>query len=141
MNKLIILSVIFLVGCSSFDKSSRLNKFGKDEEGGGYNAFTNSELNIKSLSFGDIMFASNLQEFKKLSPNKKPAFKNVIVYGKAIYEPIYDYYILSKEDLSKNNNYITVDSTITNKRLLIKFSKNIPKEDYKFILKNITSIQ
>lgn len=139
MKKLIVLSAIFLVGCSSFDKSSRLNKFGKDDEG--YNSFTNSELNLKSLSFGDIMFASNLQEFKKLNPSKKPDFKNIVVYGKAIYDPIYDYYLLSKNDLSKNDNYITVDSTITNKRLLIKISKNIPKEDYKFIIEHITSIQ
>lgn len=139
MKKLIVLSVIFIVGCSSFDKTSRLNKFSKDEEG--YNSFTNSELKLKSLSFGDIHFASNSQEFKNLSPEKKPDFKNIVVYGKAIYDPIYDYYILSKEEFPKNNNYISVDSTITNAKIFIKISKNIPKEDYKFILKNITSTQ
>lgn len=141
MKKIIILSVIFLVGCSSFDKSSRSNKFGKDEERG-YNSFTNTELNIESFSYADTFFASNLKEFKKLSPNKKPDFKNIIVYGKTIYDPIYDFYIISKEEPLKNKNYISIDTTFADsKTVLLRISKNTPKSDYKFILEHITSIQ
>lgn len=141
MKKIFILPFVFLVGCSSFDKISKLNEFGKDEEGS-YNSYKNSELNIQSLSFADIYFASNRKEFKKLSPEKKPDFNNIIVYGKTQYEPIYDYYILSKVETTKNENYITLDTTFSNsKKISLRISKNTPKNDYKFILENITSIQ
>lgn len=138
MNKIIVFASLFLFGCSSFDKIAKVNKFDKEE---GYNSFTNSELKLKSLSFGDVFFASNLAEFKKLSPEKKPEFKNIIVYGKTIYDPIYDYYVLSKDDFSRNENYTTIDSSFTNSKFIIKISKNIPKDDYSFILKNLTPLQ
>lgn len=88
----------FISACSPF---SKLAKESKVETVNGYVRVFNPKVNLSNLNFGDVRFAFTKKEYKLLNPKTKPSFKNILLYGKTITAPFYNYYILQEtNDLS-----------------------------------------
>ncbi|SMC46627.1 hypothetical protein [Moheibacter sediminis] len=131
-NIVLILSVLFLItSCSSsiYNKYSKYNRFDKED---GMLRFYNEELNVKSLSFNDYKFASNLGEFKSISKDSKPLFENVIVYARKTGTD-QDFYIIKMNYVNVRPDYQIIKHHGEKGTLFLLISKNTAEEDAKRI--------
>lgn len=131
------MAVFLLSSCSPYSKLSKHNKFDLDDS---FVVCTNELVNLQSSTFGDFKFASNLKEFKKVNANKKPGFKNVLLYAKTN-NPEYEYYLLLNENPKNNPDFIYRAIAIDNNRITLVISKSAPVEDIEIIANKITVLK
>lgn len=98
----------------------------------------NEKLNITNVNYGDVKFATNTKEFKKLNPSGKPAFKNIIFYGQTYIDPLYHYYLLEGGNYQTNDDYTIFDYLFQDKKFQLAVSKNTPAPDLAFIQSHIS---
>mgnify|MGYP003575914210 CR=1 FL=1 len=127
---------ICITSCTSFSKLAEHNKFKHDDF---MMLYYNESLNLQSHTMGDFKFANNKQEFKKLN-NKKPAFKNILLYAKTYY-PSYEYYILLNAKPITNTNFFVKDTMINNNRITLAVSKNNSEEDFRVIASKLATMK
>ena len=113
---------------------SKKTEFGNED---GYVSVYNTNLNFKSLTFGDFKFARTNKEYKKL--NQVPtSLENILFYGKTT-NPSYDYYVLvdpieTNFDLEK---YTLKTTKIDGHNFVLLISKDAPFGDEKLISESI----
>lgn len=133
----ILLISISTVGCSSFSPYAKHNQFSHEE---GYVKYFNEKLNLKSLTFGDFKFASSNKEFKKINPNEKPIFKNILLYAKTN-NPDYEYYIVKDVINLKSTILKSHIINLNDEKITFIISKKSPQYDAEMIKKNIENIK
>ena len=125
----------FISACSPF---SKLAKESKVETVNGYVRVFNPKVNLSNLNFGDVRFAFTKKEYKLLNPKTKPSFKNILLYGKTITAPFYNYYILQETNDLSDILYSYFDFGIDEDKVILAISKNTPTADKQFIIANIS---
>ncbi|MEJ6492380.1 MAG: hypothetical protein QNL60_07990 [Flavobacteriales bacterium] len=125
----------FISACSPF---SKLAKESKVETVNGYVRVFNPKVNLSNLNFGDVRFAFTKKEYKLLNPKTKPSFKNILLYGKTITAPFYNYYILQETNDLSDILYSYFDFGMDEDKVILAISKNTPTADKQFIIANIS---
>ena len=125
----------FISACSPF---SKLAKESKVETVNGYVRVFNPKVNLSNLNFGDVRFAFTKKEYKLLNPKTKPSFKNILLYGKTITAPFYNYYILQETNDMSDILYSYFDFGMDEDKVILAISKNTPTADKQFIIANIS---
>lgn len=125
----------FISACSPF---SKLAKESKVETVNGYVRVFNPKVNLSNLNFGDVRFAFTNKEYKLLNPKTKPSFKNILLYGKTITAPFYNYYILQETNDLSDILYSYFDFGMDEDKVILAISKNTPTADKQFIIANIS---
>ena len=125
----------FISACSPF---SKLAKESKVETVNGYVRVFNPKVNLSNLNFGDVRFAFTKKEYKLLNPKTKPSFKNILLYGKTITAPFYNYYILQVTNDLSDILYSYFDFGMDEDKVILAISKNTPTADKQFIIANIS---
>lgn len=120
---------VFITSCSTshsvFSKYSKNNQFDKED---GMLKFYNEELNVKSLSFNDYKFASNLEEFKSISKDSEPLFENILVYARKTGTD-QDFYIIKMSYVNVRPDYKIIKHNGEKGTLFLLISKNTAEED------------
>ncbi len=132
----LLIGIVLLSSCSHFSKMAVYNKV---ENIDGETRIYNEKLNLSNLNYGDVKFAFSKKEFKKLTSNKKPAFKNVILYGQTYIEPFYNYYLLQGEDCISNADYTIFEYNFQESKFNLAISKGAPEPDVEFIKSHISA--
>lgn len=138
MKPLILLTLLALAACSSpFHKLAKHTEFGSED---GYVRVSNPAANIKSLTFGDFEFASNLSEYKSLT-GSKPPFRDILLYA-ATRSPEYEYFILlnPKSNRFDEDKYSIRDTDIDGNNVVIVISRHAPVNDITFIKMNVKEL-
>jgi hypothetical protein len=125
----------FISACSPF---SKLAKESKVETVNGYVRVFNPKVNLSNLNFGDVRFAFTKKEYKLLNPKTKPSFKNILLYGKTITAPFYNYYILQETNDLSDILYSYFDFGMDEDKVILAISKNTSTADKQFIIANIS---
>lgn len=136
-NTYFLLLALLLSSCSPFKSISKQTEFSTTESG--YIKLYNSEINLKFLTFGDFKYAINNKDYKSLKKNKSD-IKDILVYGKTIIPPYYEFYILMNPQSKEYNadNYTVADTTMQQNNFVVLISNNADPEDCKFLLNNIS---
>ena len=141
-NKVIafLIVVVFSVcSCTSFNKYSKFNKIQNCGEDNIFLCIINDSLKIKYQSFGGFDFANNSKDYKKLQVQKKPKFKNILLYGQSKIINT-EYYILI-DNKEKKAGFVYKDTIINKIPITIAvndFSNKINKE---FLLQGLQQSQ
>ncbi|HNS41127.1 MAG TPA: hypothetical protein PKN22_00090 [Taishania sp.] len=127
--------VLILASCSTFVKVAHTTVQEKDF---GYIKTSNATLNFSSLSYADIKYALNSEEYKKLRKGKSP-FKHILVYGVATEQPYYEFWVLvgSPQKAINKNNYWVKEKEIDEQLFTLVASKTTPQEDFEFLAAEI----
>lgn len=126
----IILSIS--CSCSSFSSLAKKTNIKPDDY---YVVTKNYKAEFQSTTFGDFEFATSQKDFKSLS-NKKPAFKNILLYATTS-DPAYDYYIFQdlKNTPDTNDRFWIKQISCKGQPLVLAISKKAPDTDVEFILR------
>lgn len=135
MKPLILLILLALAACSSpFHKLAKHTEFGSED---GYVRVSNPAANIKSLTFGDFMFATNTREYRSLT-DTKPPFRDILLYAQTS-EPEYEYFILlnPRSTAINEEKYSLREIQIGENIVTVAVSRHAPVNDITFIKYNV----
>jgi hypothetical protein len=127
----------FSFSCSSFSDVATATR---SEHVDGYVSVENPQLRIRSLTFCDLQFATDREQFKELK-GSAPEFNDIVFYARTT-DDQYDYYLLlDPKRLREQERYFYKDTLIENSRFVLAISKSVPQEDLEFILHGLSSLQ
>jgi hypothetical protein len=127
--------VLILASCSTFVKIASSTVQEKDF---GYIKTSNVTLNFSSLSYADIKYAFNSQQYRELRKGKSP-FNHILVYGLATEQPYYEFWILVglPQKAIDKNSYLVKEKEIGEQLFTLVASKTTPQEDFEFMAAEI----
>ena len=137
----LILVVFSVCSCTSFNKYSKFNKIEActEEVNEAYVCITNDSLKIKYVSFGGFDFANNSKDYKKLQVQKKPKFKNILLYGQSKIINT-EYYILI-DNKEKRAGFVYKDTIINKIPITIAVNDSSNKINKEFLLQGLQQSQ
>lgn len=137
-NPLLVIASLLMISCNSFHDLAGTTRIGNDEQ---YVTVQNTDLNVRTRTFGDISFAFSNKEFKELT-NSRPEFKDILFYGTTD-KPPYEYYVLVDPEFEEldTKGYDIKDTLIAQNRIVLLIASSAPESDKAFILGNIRSTE
>ena len=121
------LFTVFLLSCISCTGFSRFSQFNDTQNCfESYVCISNPQLGLKYQSYGGFKFASDLKTYRKLKKDKRPHFRNIIIYGSS--ENLSGDYYLLLDNKKYPGNYRYKDTVIAGRKITIALSRSV---DYK----------
>lgn len=135
---LLVFVGLCLYACSPFTSYSEAVEIGSED---GYRTIYQSELQLKTRTFGDVKVIRDKEAFRTLR-GEKPAFRDILFYAYTEM-PAYHYYVLKDKGTPSydRNAYEARDTLIQNHHYVILVSQSAPASDRAFILDKLLSLK
>lgn len=132
---LYLLTLAALSSCGAFHRLAGHTQVGSEEV---YKKVYNPKANLKTLTYGDFLFATSVAQYDTLAQGEPP-YSNILFYAKTAHPPHYDYYVLLNPPAkyTTTEEYVVKDTTLGHQHLVVLISQKAPKSDREFITQRL----
>lgn len=132
---LILLTLAALSSCGTFHRLAKHTRVGSEEV---YKKVYNPKAKLKTLTYGDFLFATSLAQYDTLAQDGPP-YRNILFYAKTTHPPYYDYYVLLNPSTgyATTGQYVVKDTTLGHQHVVVLISQKAPESDRAFITRQL----